>query len=779
MNQFGIGQSVRRVEDRRFLTGHGNYIDDLVLPRQAYAFMLRSPHAHARLLAIDTAAAAAASGVLAVVTGDDLARDGLGSIPCLVPIINRDGSTAPSPQRPALIRERVRHVGDTVAMVVAESLAAARDAAELIEVDYAPLPAAALTEHALDAGQPQVWDEVPGNLAFDWAIGDAAAVDRALATARHRIALEIVNNRVVVNSMEPRGAIGAYDPGEDAYTLWSSTQGSHLLRSQLAESVFKIPENRIRVVTHDVGGGFGMKAFLYPEHILVLWAAKKLGRPVKWTPERSDAFMTDAQGRDNIMRLELGLDDELHFIGLSVTNLANMGAYLSNFAPAIPTESGGVMFSGVYTIPAISVVVKGAFTHTVPVDAYRGAGRPEAAYALERLIDYAARRLGVAPQELRRRNFIRPEATPYATPLGLVYDSGDFARNMEDALATADVAGFAMRRAAAAARGRYRGIGYAVYIEQSGMPPDEFAELRFDPDGTLTMLMGTQSSGQGHQTAYAQLAAERLGLPLDKIRVVQGDTAAIAFGRGTGGSRSLPVGGASVDAAAGKLIAKGRRIAAHLLEAAEVDVAFADGVFRIPGTDREIAIAAVARAAFNPAQLPDGVEPGFAESGHFTPPAPTFPNGCHVCEVEIEPDTGHVDIVRYLVVDDFGTVVNPLLLRGQVHGGVAQGVGQALLERTVYDPETGQLMTGSLTDYCLPRAEDLPAIEFAYNVVPCRTNPLGLKGAGEAGAIGAPPALVNAIVDALGPLGIDHIDMPVTPERLWQAIHTAQRRQAA
>ena len=776
MNQFGIGQSVRRVEDRRFLTGHGNYIDDLVLPRQAYAFMLRSPHAHARLLAIDTAAAAAASGVLAVVTGDDLARDGLGSIPCLVPIINRDGSTAPSPQRPALIRERVRHVGDTVAMVVAESLAAARDAAELIEVDYAPLPAAALTEHALDAGQPQVWDEVPGNLAFDWAIGDAAAVDRALATARHRIALEIVNNRVVVNSMEPRGAIGAYDPGEDAYTLWSSTQGSHLLRSQLAESVFKIPENRIRVVTHDVGGGFGMKAFLYPEHILVLWAAKKLGRPVKWTPERSDAFMTDAQGRDNIMRLELGLDDELHFIGLSVTNLANMGAYLSNFAPAIPTESGGVMFSGVYTIPAISVVVKGAFTHTVPVDAYRGAGRPEAAYALERLIDYAARRLGVAPQELRRRNFIRPEATPYATPLGLVYDSGDFARNMEDALATADVAGFAMRRAAAAARGRYRGIGYAVYIEQSGMPPDEFAELRFDPDGTLTMLMGTQSSGQGHQTAYAQLAAERLGLPLDKIRVVQGDTAAIAFGRGTGGSRSLPVGGASVDAAAGKLIAKGRRVAAHLLEAAEVDVAFADGVFRIPGTDREIAIAAVARAAFNPAQLPDGVEPGFAESGHFTPPAPTFPNGCHVCEVEIEPDTGHVDIVRYLVVDDFGTVVNPLLLRGQVHGGVAQGVGQALLERTVYDPETGQLMTGSLTDYCLPRAEDLPAIEFAYNVVPCRTNPLGLKGAGEAGAIGAPPALVNAIVDALGPLGIDHIDMPVTPERLWQAIHTAQRR---
>ncbi len=779
MNQFGIGQPVRRVEDRRFLTGHGNYVDDVVLPHQAYAFMLRSPHAHARIRAIDTAAAATAPGVLAVLTGEDLARDGLGPMPCLVPMINRDGAAAPSPQRPALVRDRVRHVGDTVAMVVAESLGAARDAAELIEIDYDPLPAVIETEHALDQGRPIVWDEAPDNLAFDWAIGDPAAVDRAIATARHRIALDIVNNRIVVNSMEPRGAIGAHDSGEDTYTLWSSTQGSHLLRSLLAESVFKIPENRVRVITPDVGGGFGMKAFLYSEQVLVLWSAKKIGRPVKWTPERSDAFMTDAQGRDNIMRLELGLDDELHFLGLSVTNFANMGAYLSTFAPAIPTESGGVMFSGVYAIPAISVVVEGVFTHTVPVDAYRGAGRPEAAYAIERLIDYAARRLGLPPQELRRRNFIRPDAMPYATPLGLVYDSGDFARNMEDALATADIEGFAGRRAESTARGSFRGLGYAVYIEQSGMPPDEFAELRFDPSGNLTMLMGTQSSGQGHQTAYAQLAAERLGLPLDKIRVLQGDTAAVAFGRGTGGSRSLPVGGASADAAAQKLIAKGRRIAAHLLEAAEADVAFADGVFRIAGTDREIAIEAVARAAFNPAQLPDDVEPGFAESGHFTPPAPTFPNGCHVCEVEIEPETGHVEIVRYLVVDDFGNVVNPLLLRGQVQGGVAQGVGQAMLERTVYDPETGQLVTGSLTDYALPRAEDLPAIEFSYNVVPCRTNPLGLKGAGEAGAIGAPPALVNAIVDALAPLGIEHIDMPVTPERLWRAIRTAERRQAA
>jgi carbon-monoxide dehydrogenase large subunit len=776
MNQYGIGQPVRRVEDRRFLTGHGSYVDDLVRPRQAFAHMLRSPHAHARIGALDTAAATGAPGVLAVLTGEDVAGDGLGPIPCLSTLTNRDGSTSPVPPRPAMVRERVRHVGDTVAMVVAESLAQARDAAELIEIDYEPLPATVETALALDPGQPAVWDEVPGNLAFDWGLGDEAAVERAMAAAPHRIGLELVNNRIIVNSMEPRGAVGEYDPGEDAYTLWSSTQGSHFLRNLLAESVFRIPENRIRVVTRDVGGGFGMKLFLYPEHILVLWAAKKLGRPVKWTPERADAFMTDTQGRDNVTRLELALDEELRFLGLKVATIANMGAYLSNFAPEIPTASGGVMFSGVYAIPAIHVAVKGAFTHTVPVDAYRGAGRPEAAYAIERLIDVAARRLGVAAEELRRRNFIRPEAMPYATPLGLVYDSGDFARNLDQALAAADLAGLAGRRAEARARGRYRGLGHCVYIEQSGGGFDEFAELRFDPSGTLTVLMGTQSSGQGHHTAYAQLAAERLGLAPERVRVLQGDTDAIGFGRGTGGSRSLPVGGVALVNAAQKLIAKGRRIAAHLLEAAEADLDFADGVFRIAGTDREIGIEAVARAAFNPPQLPPEIEPGFAESGHFTPPASTFPNGCHVCEVEIDPLTGHVDIVRYVVVDDFGTVINPLLLQGQVQGGVAQGVGQAMLERCVYDPQTGQLVTGSLTDYAVPHADTLPLIEFAYNVVPCRTNPLGLKGAGEAGAIGAPPALVNAMVDALAPLGIEHIDMPATPERLWRAIRAAEIR---
>jgi carbon-monoxide dehydrogenase large subunit len=779
MNQFGIGQPVRRVEDRRFITGRGSYVDDLVRPRQAYAAMLRSPHANARVRGLDTAAAAAMPGVLAVYTGDDVARDGLGPIPCLSAVVNRDGSPGAMPPRPAIVRDRVRHVGDTVAMVVAENPAFARDAAELIEVDYEPLPAAVETAHALDADQPLVWDDVPGNLVFDWELGDAGAVSRALAGAAHRVGLELVNNRVVANSLEPRGAIGEYDPGEETYALWSSTQGSHFLRNLLAESIFRVPENRIRVVTRDVGGGFGMKLFLYPEHVLVLWAAKKLGRPVKWIPDRSDAFVTDTQGRDNLTRLELALDEVLRFQGLEVATIANMGAYLSNFAPEIPTASGGPMLSGVYRIPAIHVGVKGVFTHTPPVDAYRGAGRPEAAYALERLIDFAAYRLGIAPDELRRRNFVPPQAMPYATPLGLNYDSGEFGRNMDHALATIDAAGFPPRRAAAQARGRRRGLGRAVYIEQSGFPPDEFAELRFDPSGTLTVLMGTQSSGQGHQTAYAQLAAERLGLDLDKVRVLQGDTAAIAFGRGTGGSRSLPVGGAALAHAADKLVAKGKRIAAHLFEAAEADVEFANGAFSIAGTDRRLGIEEVARAAFNPAQQPPGIEPGFAESGHFTPPQPTFPNGCHACEVEVEPETGLIHIVRYVVVDDFGTVVNPLLLRGQVQGGVAQGVGQAMLENCVFDTDTGQLLTGTLTDYCMPRAEDLPAIEFAYNVVPCRTNPLGIKGAGEAGAIGAPPALVNAVVDALSPLGIDHLDMPLTPERVWRAIRAAKKSAAA
>ena len=780
MTQFGIGQPVRRVEDRRFITGRGRYLDDIDRPHQTHAVFLRSPHAHALIRAIDVTDAAASAGVVAVLTGADLATDGVGTVPCVSGLTNRDGSPAVLPPRPAMVADRVRHVGDTVAMVIADSIAAARDAADLIAVDYEPLPAAIDTVGALTPGQPQVWDEAQGNLCFDWEIGDGAAVANAASAARHKVTLTLVNNRVVVTSMEPRGAIGEYDSGEDAYTLWSSTQGSHFVRNLLAEHVFHIPENRIRVVTPDVGGGFGMKLFLYPEHVLVLWAAKRVGRAVKWVPDRADSFMTDTQGRDNVTKLDLALDENLKFLGLSVELIANMGAYLSNFAPEIPTFSGAVMHSGVYAIPAIHVAVKGVFTHTVPVDAYRGAGRPEAAYAVERLIEFASRKLGVAPEELRRRNMVPAAAMPYATPLGLIYDSGDFARNLDQALKSADLAGFPARRAAARARGHFRGMGQAVYIEQSGFPPDEFAELRFDPSGTLTILMGSQSSGQGHQTAYAQLAAEKLGLDLDHIRVVQGDSAAIAFGRGTGGSRSIPVGGGALMHAADKLIAKGKRIAAHLLEAAEADISFAEAQFSIAGTDRGVSLDAVARAAFNPAQLPPDVEPGFAESGHFTPPAPTFPNGVHICEVEIDPETGIAKIERYLVVDDFGVVINPLLLAGQVNGGIAQGVGQAMLERTVFDPESGQLVSGTLLDYALPRADDLPALEFAYNIVPCRTNPLGVKGAGEAGAIGSCPAVVNAIIEGLWrEYKIDHIDMPATPEVVWRAIQAASPSRAA
>ena len=783
MRQFGLGQPVRRFEDRRFLTGRGHYLGDINRPDEAHAVMVRSPHAHARVHAVETAAARSLPGVLGVYTGKDLDRDGVGTIPCLTELKNRDGSRPVYPPYPAMARDRGRHVGNAVAMVVAESLALAREAAERVAVEYEPLPAVVETAAALRSRVPLVWDEIPQNLAFDWEEGDRGAAERAFAAARHRVAVGLSNNRIVVNSLEPRGAIGEYDPGEDSLTLWSSTQGSHFLRGLLAENIFKIPENRIRVITPDVGGGFGMKLFLYPEHILVLWAARKLGRPVKWLAERSEAFMSDTQGRDNVTALELALDEGLRFLALKVETIANMGAYLSNYAPEIPTFSGAVMLSGVYRIPAIHVEVKGVFTHTVPVDAYRGAGRPEAAYALERLIDIAARRLGVEPAELRRRNLIAPQAMPYRTPLGLTYDSGDFGRNMEEALASARD-GLAERRQEARARGRYLGQGFAVYIEQSGGGWDEFAELRFDPGGTLTLLIGTQSSGQGHQTAYAQLASETLGIPPERVRVLQGDTLAVGFGRGTGGSRSLPVGGAAVASAADKLIAKGRRIAAHLLEAAEADLAFdpstsSGGAFRIAGTDRAVGIEEVARAAFDPTRLPPHLEPGFAEVGHFTPSTPTFPNGCHLCEVEVDPETGEIEILRYRVVDDFGVVVNPLLLAGQVAGGVAQGVGQAMLERTLYDPESGQLLSGSLLDYALPRAADVAPVAFSTNAVRCRTNPLGIKGAGEAGAIGAPPAIVNAVIDALLPLGIAHIDMPLSPERVWRAIRAAERGRAA
>jgi len=778
MGKFGMGQAVRRTEDQRFVTGHGRYTDDINLAHQAYGHVLRSPHAHARIIRIDTGAAGQAPGVLGIFTGPDLAADGIGPMPCLAPILNRDGTPGKYPPHPCLVTDRVRHVGDQVAFIVAETPEQARDAAELVEVEYDALPSVTGTALANNQGQPLVWDDIPANQCFDWEMGDDAGTQAAFAKAHQIAKVDLVNNRVIVASMETRNALGSYDEADQRYTLHTSSQGSHSLRKVLSGKVLGVPEASIRVITPDVGGGFGMKLFLYAEYVLVLYAAKKLGRPVKWRGERSEAFLTDTHGRDHVTHAEVALDAGGKFLAFRFETTANLGAYLSNYATFVPTLAGSGMLAGVYSTPSVYVRVKGVFTHTTPVDAYRGAGRPEAAYVVERLVDKAARQLGLEPEELRRRNFIRPEQMPFRTAMGLVYDSGDFQKNLDDALAIADKPGLAARKAESAKRGKLRGLGIATYIEQCGGGGDEMAEIRFDSSGGLTLLIGTQSSGQGHQTAYAQIISERLGVPFDKIRVVQGDTDIVAYGSGTGGSRSLPVGGMSTKLAVDKVIERGRKIAAHLMEAAEADIEFKDGQFTIAGTDRHLGILAVVKAAFGN-KLPPGMESGFDETARWKPPAGTFPNGTHVVELEIDAETGVPELLRYIVVDDFGTVVNPLLLAGQVHGGVVQGVGQALHEGVTYDDDSGQLLTGSFMDYTMPRADHMPAIEFSYNVIPCKTNPLGLKGAGEAGAIGAPPAVINALVDALAPLGIDHIDMPATPHKIWVAIQAARLPAAA
>ncbi len=780
MGRFGVSQGVRRSEDRRFLTGHGRYVDDVDVPRQAHAVFLRSPHAHARIKAIDTAEAAAAPGVLGVFTAADVAADGLGALPCMSPATNHDGSPMVDAPRPLLAAERVRHVGDTVAMVVAESIAAARDAAELIAVDYEPLPAVADTAATVEPGAPLVWDDAPNNVCFDWRTGDAAATERAFAAASRVVAVDLVNNRVVANPIEPRAALGEYDRAEDRYTLHTSTQGSHKLRRFLSPHVLKVPADKLRVVTRDVGGSFGVKIFAYGEQALVLWAARNLDRPVKWTAERGESFVTDTHGRDHVTHAELALDADGRFLGLRVSIIANLGAYASAFGPFIPTDCCCPMLTGVYALPAVHATVRGVFTNTVPVDAYRGAGRPEAAYVVERLVDVAARELGVAPAELRRRNYVPPSAMPYRTALGLTFDHGDFARNMDDAMEQARWADFPARRAEARARGKLRGIGMANYIERCAGPGNEDARIRFEPDGGVRVFVGTQSNGQGHETAYAQIVAERLGVPFESIRVVQGDTESLDSGGGTGGSRSLALGGSAVCVAVARIVDTGKRIAAHLLEAAAVDIEFADGVFSVAGTDRGVTIAELAKASFDPdTAAAAGTKPGLDEAVRADVNGPTFPNGCHVCEVEIDEQTGVVGVVAYTVVDDFGAIVNPMLVEGQVHGGVVQGIGQALLERCAYEAESGQLLSASFMDYCMPRADDVPSIDFATNETPCAANPLGVKGCGEAGAIGAPPAVINAVVDALNELGVGHVDMPATPERVWRIIQRAKAASAA
>jgi carbon-monoxide dehydrogenase large subunit len=777
VEKYALGQSARRVEDPRLLQGLGRYSDDVNLARQAYAVVVRSPHAHARLAALDASRAAKAPGVLAVLTGADVAADGLGDLPSDPNRKRRDGAAAFATRRPALARDRVRHVGDPVALVVAETREQALDAAELLGIDYEPRPAVASTGAATRAGAPPVWDEVPDNVAFVWEAGDRDAVARALAGAAHVTRLDFVITRVAAAPLEPRAAVGEYDRRTGRYTLHTGIQGPHLLRTLLAERVFRVPQSHLRVVTGEVGGSFGMRSGLYPEHVLVLWAARRLGRPVKWTSDRREGFVSDEHGRDNVSTAELALDREGRFLALRVAIGLNVGAYLTPRSAGPGTNNvGGI--AGVYTTPAIHVQTTGVFTHTTPTGPYRGAGRPEATYAIERVIDVAARELGIDPLELRRRNLIPAGAMPFKTGLVFTYDCGDFARGMDLALAGADAAGFERRRTEARQRGLLRGLGIANPIEVAGGPytamnPDT-AELRVNPDGSVSLFAGSTSMGQGNETAFVQIVSDALGVPAGRIQVFAGDTDALGAGRGNGGSGALTVGGSAVTRATEKVIERGRRIAARLLEAAHEDVVLRDGTFTVAGTDKGVTWASVARTAYVPRQLPPGMEPGFSETAAFTPPAVTFPNGSHVCEVEIDPETGTVRVVRYTVVDDVGRMVNPMLVKGQIHGGVVQGLGQGLFETLAYDATTGQLLAGSFMDYAMPRADDLPSFEVDSHEVPTKVNPLGAKGVGEAGTVGALPALLNAVNDALAPLGVRHLDMPVTPERVWGAIHDAR-----
>ena len=772
MGQFGIGQPVRRVEDPMLLRGSGRYTDDIALPGQLYGFVLRSPHAFARIAGLDTTEALASPGVCAIYSHADIAK--LGLMPCEAPVDFSDGRAMVHPERPVLAKDFVRHVGDPVAFIVAATLEAARDAAERIAIDYELLPAVADSEAAVAAGAPAVWPEAPDNLCFDWHKGDAPRTQSLIASAAHVVALRLVNNRLVSSAMEPRAAIGSFD---GRYTLYTSSQGSHGLRA-VFRKMLGVPSKKLRVVTPQVGGGFGTKLFPYPEHALVLFAAEQLRQPVKWTAERSEAFLGDAHGRDNVTRVRAAVDADGRMRAIEVDTLANLGAYLSDYAPFVATEAGCGMLCGVYRFEAAHVRVRGTFTNTAPVDAYRGAGRPEAAYVVERLIEAVAVKLGKSAAEIRRVNFIQPEQMPFTTALGMTYDSGDFARNMEDALAEIGSESFAARRAASARGGRLRGLGIATYIEACAGGGPESASVAVEPDGKVTLLIGTQDNGQGHATAYAQIIAERLGIDVALVTMHQGDTDIVVRGSGTGGSRSVPVGGAACDKATRKLIEKGRRLAGHYLESAVADIEYGDGWFTIVGTDRRIALAEVAaRAAAG--ELPEGEEKGLAATERFKPAASTFPNGCHAVEIEIDPETGATEILRFTIVDDFGTVVNPLLLAGQVYGGATQGIGQALSEQCIYDPDSGQLLTGSFMDYGMPHALGTPSFAFRTNAVPCRTHPMGIKGAGEAGAIGAPPAVINALLDALRPVGVTHIDMPATPQKIWQAIRAAQGKAAA
>ena len=778
MGEFGIGQPVRRFEDRRLLSGQGRFQNDNNLLGQLHAYVLRSPHAHARIRSLDLNAANSAPGVQLIMTGDDLVAAKLGAMGVPFQRKRPDGSPMFARAHLGLAQGTVRYVGEPVAFVVAETLAQAKDAAELVAVDYEILPSVTDTAEAA-AGKAAVWDECPDNISNLFEAGNKAATEAAFAHAAHIVKRRYVISRVYAHFMEPRGAIGVWDPGEERYTLYADVQYPHRVRQALATRIFKIPESRIRVISGDVGGGFGTKGWQYPEHRLVLLAAKHLRRPVKWSCERSEAILADEHARDNISDAMLAVDNDDRFLALRVRTFANVGAYISSERNLLATFGNVGTLTGVYDIPAAHVAVLAVMANTNGTAPYRGAGRPEATYVIERLIDDAARELHDDPIELRRRNMIPNAKLPYKTALGLNYDCGDFLANQETALALADWGGFGARREESRRRGKLRGIGLANPIEKSAGPGQEFAEIRFHPSGNVTLLMGSKNQGQGHETTFKQVLAERLGLDPNEVQYIDGDTDRVAFGIGTNGSRSTVIGGSALWMAADKIIAKARKLAAHLLEAAEADIEFAvgddGGNFTVAGTDRRLALSEVAKAAFRANNLPPGLEGGLYETGTFAPADFTYPNGSHVCEVEIDGETGQLDILNYVVVDDVGTVVNPVGLKGQIHGGVMQGLGQAVMEQVVYDRESGQMLSGSFMDYAMPRADALPAISVTSNPVPTKRNPLGAKGAGEAGTVGALPAIVNAVMDALSPLGVKNLDMPTTSARIWRAMADVYR----
>jgi carbon-monoxide dehydrogenase large subunit len=776
MREFELGRAVPRIEDLQLLRGRGRYTDDIALPRQCHLHIIRSPHAAARISSIDSAAALDAPGVLAILTGRDAAADGLGTLPSRVARKRADGSANFVPPYRILALGRVHHVGEPVVAVIAESLGQAKDAADLVEIEYDTLPAVTDTAAAASAGAPAVWDEVPDNVCFVERLGNKEAVDSAFSRAKHVVTQHLNISRVAVNPMEMRAALGSYDAREERYTLYAGLQAPHQMRTDLADHLFKLPAHRFRLISPDVGGGFGMKGSAFPEYGIVLWAAKRLGRPVKWYGERSESLACDHHARDNRSEVALALDEAGKFLALRVKTIANIGAFIASNGLHVPVGNLGGL-AGTYTFGAMHVEVTGIFSNTSPTCPYRGAGRPEASTCLERIIEIAAQETGIDPIALRRRNMIPPASLPYKTALTYTYDSGEFEKTMDMALALGDYKGARERQESARKRGALYGIGRAMAIEiaggPAGNPGNEGAEIRFDPTGGATLLMGSHNHGQGHETSLRQLANHMLGLPPEQLRLAYGDTDMVFHGTGTFGSRTMATGGTAMLRASEKIIEKGKLIAAQMLEASALDIEFSDGRFLVAGTDRAVDLVSVAKASFIQAKLPPGMEPGLSASAILAPPDANFPNGFHLCEIEIDPDSGVPRILRYSVVDDVGRIVNPLLLKGQIHGGVAQGVGQALFEAVVYDQDSGQLLTGSFMDYCMPHADDLPMLDVGSNDVPSKNNPLGIKGAGEAGCVGALPCVLNGINDALAPLGIRHFDMPATPERLWRAINGA------